>query len=147
MQYATQQDMIDAFGEEEIIRLTDTAAAPGVIDAAAVTRAIERVSADIDAWVAQRYPHQFDPVPRLLVGLACDMARYRLCGIGGRIPSDEVRDRHKDAVGMLKMIAAGDVKFGTDNAGSPVSPAAEVRVASASAGRSRLSDALRDYPQ
>lgn len=146
MQYATQQDMIDSFGEEELIRLTDTNDAPGVIDDAAVSRALDRVSADIDAYVAQRYPQPFEVIPRLLVGIACDMARYRLCGIGGRLMSDEVRDRHKDAVAMLKLIAAGDVKFGVDVQDNPIEPLPGVQTTQVMSS-SVLAEGLRDYPQ
>ena len=77
---------------------------------------------------------------------ACDMARYRLCGIGGRLMSDEVRDRHKDAIAMRKLIAAGDVKFGADvqdNLVEPVSSVQSTRVTSSSV----LAEGLQDYPQ
>lgn len=143
MLYATTQDMIDSFGEEELIRLTDMPAAPGVIDMAALGRALDRASAEIDGYVASRYPQPFSPVPRILIGVACDLARYRLMGVGGRLVSDEGRDRHKDAIKLLGMIADGKVKLGADATGEVTEFRDGVQFVARS---SVLADALRDFP-
>lgn len=143
MLYATRQDMIDTFGEEEIIRLTDSNAEPGVINDVPLNAALSRASVEIDGYVASRYPKPFDPVPTILVGIACDLARYRLCGAGGRLVTDEMRDRHKDAISLLKMIARGEVKLGADPTGTVVEPRNSVQF---KPGTSQLGDALRDYP-
>lgn len=140
--YATRQDMIDTFGEDEVARLTDTHAEPGVIDDATLLRSLERSSADIDGYVSTRYPRPFLEIPRLLIGICCDMARYRLCGTGGRLVTDEVRDRHKDAIKLLGMVASGQVKLGQDVADQPVDWGGGVQ---RTPGSTVLADALKDY--
>jgi len=112
--YATQQDLIDAIGEDELIRLSDTRANPGVIGADLVARALDRASVDIDARLSARYPKPFAAIPRVLVGICCDMAVYRLCGTEGRVMTDEIRDQYREALKLLALIANGEVKLGAD---------------------------------
>lgn len=140
--YATRQDMIDSFGEDEVVRLTDTRDEPGVIDDATLLRALERTSVDIDGYISTRYPRPFPETPRLLIGVCCDMARYRLCGTGGRLVTEEVRDRHKDAIKLLGMVASGQVKLGLDVVDQPVDWGGGVQ---RTQGSTVLADALKDY--
>lgn len=140
--YATRQDMIDTFGQDEVIRLSASYDEPGTIDDAVLTRALERASVDIDAYVSSRYPRPFPEIPRVLIGICCDLARYRLCGTGGRIESDEVRDRHRDAVKLLGMVADGRVKLGQDVTDKPVDWGQGVQRIP---GDPTLSEALKGY--
>lgn len=142
MNYATKQDMIDAFGEDEVVRLTDAYVAPGVIDEATLTRALDRASDRINGFVSARYPQSFENIPKLLIGICCDLVRYDLSGTGNRIMSDEVRDRKSDAYKLLGMIADGRVKMGLDVAEQPVDWGPGVQRI---AGDSSLSNALEDY--
>ena len=140
--YATSQDMIDTFGEAEVIRLTATYEEPSLVDTETLNRALERSSIDIDAYLSSRYPRPFAAIPRVLIGICCDLARYRLCGTGGRVESDEVRDRHRDAIKLLGMIADGKVKLGQDVADEPVDWGQGVQRIT---GDSSFSDVLKDY--
>lgn len=140
--YATRQDMIDAFGEAEVIRLTASYEEPDVVDDGALDRALERASVEIDAYISARYPRPFTRIPRLLIGLACDMARYRLTGTGGRLVSDEVRDRHRDAIKLLGMVADGRVKIGQDVENKPVDWGQGVQRLP---GRSGFSDVMEGF--
>ena len=112
MSYATQQDMVDRFGEVEVINLTDRADPPaGVIDADVLARALDDAADEIDAYVGNRHPLPLVSVPRVLVRVACDVTRYRLsddCGV----LTEEVEYRYKDAVRFLRDISAGRVSLG-----------------------------------
>lgn len=112
MTYATQQDLIDRYGEEEIVQLTDRADPPqGAIDATAVTRALEDASHEIDGYLAARYTLPLTTTPQVLVRLACDIARYRLYDDRA---TEAVTQRYRDAVRFLEAIARGQVNLGLD---------------------------------
>jgi len=114
MSYATKQDMIDRFGEEEILAITDIANPPaGVIDDDRLTKALDDADAEINSYIATRITTPVTPVSRQLVNLACAIARYRL--------SDPARDRirtdYEDARTFLRAVGAGSASLG-DNATS-----------------------------
>lgn len=140
--YATREDMIAVFGEDALIGLTGTYDAPDVISEPRLASAIDRASLIIDGVISARYPAGLDRMPRLLSTLCCDLARYDLCGTGGRLMTDEVRDRKTDAYKLLGMIADGRVKLGLDAAGETVDWGEGVQRVP---GDTTLSDALRDY--
>lgn len=108
MSYAALSDFVAAFGEREATELTDVAGA-GVPDAAVYAAAAADVDAEIDGYLSGRYVLPLAPVPRLVVRIACDMARYRLWR---EQASDEVRRRFEDARRLLEAIAAGRVRIG-----------------------------------
>ncbi|WP_435100827.1 gp436 family protein [Arhodomonas sp. AD133] len=103
MAYASVQDLIDRFGEDELIELTDTERT-GQVDQAQVETALEEASAEIDALIRRRYSVPVSPAPALLRRLCADIARYHLDAIGGR---EHVAKRRNDAVKRLESIAAG----------------------------------------
>lgn len=143
MLYATLSDMIDAFGERELIQLSDRAN-DGVINEQAIERALERASADIDGymgWLQAKSINASEQALTVLRGLCCDMARYRLAGSDGRLVTDEMRDRHKDAIGMLKMIAKGEIKLMSVDEQAPAQQDRVMRLS----GQSRIARALEDY--
>lgn len=113
MSYATPQDMLARFGERELIQLSDPLAS--VPDDVKITQALEDASAEIDAYLQGRYALPLANVPTVLPRLACDIARYRLWEDKS---SEEVRDRYKDAVRMLEMIAKGVIDLGQPGDGS-----------------------------
>lgn len=105
MPYATLQDLIDRFGEDELIALTDRADPPaGAIDAEVVAAALASADAQIDGYVGSRYDLPLTATPPLLNDLACDLARYRLFK---DIPTEVVIKNHDDAMKTLRDIAAG----------------------------------------
>lgn len=117
MTYATQQDMIDRFGEPEIIQLTDNGPTrTGAIVVDALTRAFEDADAEINGYLAGRYTLPLASTPRVILGIACDMARYRL--YTDAVP-EVVARRYKDAVALLGNISKGVVSLGLDAAGVP----------------------------
>jgi len=116
MPYATQQDMVDRFGEVEIINLTDRADPPaGVIDADVLDRALTDAADEIDAYVGARHPLPLVSVPPVLARVACDVTRYRLsddCGV----LTEEVENRYKNALRFLRDVSAGRVNLGASSA-------------------------------
>ena len=110
--YATPADMVSLFGEREVIALSDRALA-GAIDAAVLADALEQAAAEIDAYLAGRYALPLARVPRLLMRICCDIARYRLCGNDTQ-ETEPVRNRYKDAHRMLTEIQRGALTLGLD---------------------------------
>jgi phage gp36-like protein len=105
MSYATQQDLSDRFGADELAGLTDRAGS-GEIDAAVVARALSDATELVNGYLAKRYALPLSVAPDRLTGLVCDLARYALYTVD---PPDVVKDRRKDAIAWLRDIAAGVV--------------------------------------
>jgi len=115
MTYATQADLETRFGAAEILQLADRDG-DGSADSGVVAGALAEASAEIDAYLAGRYPLPLAPTPGVLVRLACDIARYRLYT---DVVPEAVRKRYEDARRLLEGIAAGRVSLGL-----PAPPAA-----------------------
>lgn len=137
MAYATQQDLVERFGTQELAQLTDPAA--GVtIDAVAVSRALGDADAEIDSYLGARYALPLAAVPAVLVRVAADIARYYLWDDAA---PDTVRERYKAAVALLKQLAGG----ATVLAGTPgLEPAAGSIAVQVSARTRQFGDALLD---
>lgn len=123
--YATQQHMVDRFGLAEIVQLTDVAEpATGGVVTSVLNRALEDADAEINGYLAARYVLPLSATPTLVVGLACDIARYRLYSDA---VTETVEKRYKAAVRMLENIASGKISLGLDssNAPAPVSDAVQ----------------------
>ncbi|MBP5857290.1 DUF1320 domain-containing protein [Marivibrio halodurans] len=127
MSYATQQDMIDRFGEGELLALADRDG-DGTIDAAMVERALADAAGLIDSYIGARYALPLVAVPSQLTSAACDVARWRLYTDA---PHERVESAYKAAVAWLKDIQAGradldadGIEPAADSAGAPVHQAA-----------------------
>lgn len=121
MSYATRQSMIARFGEGEVIALTDRDHL-GVIDDQVLDGGLEEADAEIDPYLQPKYVLPLPIVPRIIVGMACDIARYRLCG-GAVTETEEVRNRYKDALKFLERVSRGEISLGldaTNHAAKPV---------------------------
>jgi phage gp36-like protein len=113
--YATRQDLIDRFGEEEIRQLTDRALpAAGVINDTVVNRALADADGDINAAVRRRYTLPLATIPSELVRVACNLARYYLYDDRA---GEEVTRRFQDEKKFLAAIADGSMTLGVDAAG------------------------------
>lgn len=126
MPYCTQADLVDRFGEDELLALArdETGTA---IDTAVVERACDDASGEIDGYVsAAGYPVPLSPVPRIVIANACDIARYRLYD---EHASDQVQKRYDDAVKFLRSVSRGDVKLGIST-GPASSSAGDVQMQS-----------------
>ena len=130
MPYCTQQDLEARFGAQELIQLTDRAAA-GAIDTAVLGQAIADADAQIDRKLRGRYAVPINPPPAELVPIACDLARYYLYGFK---PPQEVKDRFDAALAELRdyakginvLAVAGTNSSATQDAGISVQTPAQV---------------------
>lgn len=108
MPYATLADLVARFGEQELIDQTDRASGTNV-DTAVVARVLDDAGATIDGYLTGRYALPLPSVPPLLVGLCCDLARYALYPDAA---PEMVKDRHQNALRVLREIAAGTLQLG-----------------------------------
>jgi phage gp36-like protein len=126
MAYASTQDMVARFGLREVIAITDRENT-GDVDETVLAPALAEATAEIEGHLAARYSLPLENVPLLVVGLCCDIARYRLSG-ADVLETDPTRNRYRDAVRMLELIGAGKVSLGLDQAGQPAPTSGTVRI-------------------
>ncbi len=110
MPYVTQQQLVDRFGDEELIQLTDRANT-GAIDTVVLNQAIADAGAEIDGYIGGRYQLPLTTVPPILALYAGDIVRYRLYDDAAR---DEVRKRYEDAIRFLRLVGEGKLRLGAD---------------------------------
>ncbi|WP_321821211.1 MULTISPECIES: DUF1320 domain-containing protein [unclassified Burkholderia] len=118
--YATVEFMTKRFGQREVIALSDREQT-GEVDSTVLADALDEASAEIDTYLAGRYALPLDPQPKMLAGICCDIARYRLCG-GETVMTEEIDKRYKAAIAFLKLVASGDVTLGSTTTGSVTQP-------------------------
>lgn len=106
MSYATQADLIERYGTEEITEVSGDGS--GTLDSVRVTRALTDAEAEIDASLVGRYALPLAEVPPLLKRLACELAREGL--YLGPAPK-HIEERAKQARVLLASIAAGKMRF------------------------------------
>ncbi len=142
MAYVTQQDLVDRFGQTDLIRLTDrTNKPPTTINATTVDRAIGDASALIDSHLAKAYALPLTAVPDILVKVAADIAFYFLHGkaAGDDKDSPLVRD-YNNALRWLENVSRGLVVL--DAAGIAPDQAGGGAVKATTPGRRFTRDSL-----
>ena len=107
MTYATESDLVERFGFEELAQRTNRVDGSS-IDTVVLGRALADADAEINGYLATRYSLPLSSTPAVLVRLAADMARYQLCA--DKVP-ESVRQRYVDAVLVLKRLATGEVQL------------------------------------
>ncbi len=125
--YATQQDLIDRFGLEELVRLTNPAArAATTVNAQRLDQALADAKAEIDARLAGRYALPLPSKPEILTRLACDLARYFLFDGSNQRPTEQAQKRYDDAIAYLNKLATGaiNLSLAQDQTPPPVAGAA-----------------------
>lgn len=120
MAYATQQDLVDRFGDTELVQLSDRLdPQTGTINATIVAKALADAGELIDGYLANRYRVPVAaPVPAILLQLAADIARYKL---HVNEPPDLVRKNYEDALKRLKEIGEGSFVLQAAGAEAPES--------------------------
>lgn len=109
MAYATQQDIIDRYGEDEL-HLVGDQDNDGVLNQAESDRvdtALEDASAMADAYLRSRYDLPLDSTPVELKRAVVDIAMYELSS-NAAVMSEEREKRRDRAVNFLKSISRGD---------------------------------------
>lgn len=109
MPYATEQQLVDRFGEGRIIALTDRGVVPmGVIDTAVLARALADSDAMIDGYLAGRYALPLASTPPLVADIAQAIALWKLHTTE---PEAKVKADYDAAVRTLREIAQGIVQL------------------------------------
>lgn len=111
MTYATKQDLVDRFGERELLQLTDrTNVPPSVVDDVVVGKALADADAMIAGYVGKPYQLPLSVVPPVLTKIGADLARYYLHGEAA--DKDSVVTRNFNlALAWLKDVARGVVSI------------------------------------
>lgn len=119
MSYATLQQLIDRYGRDMLVALTDRLDPPaGAIDEEIVARALSGADALIDGYLAGKYALPLAVTPPVLVPIAQALAIYDLHVTE---PEKKVQNDYDNAVKRLAEIAKGVIQL-TDAAG--IEPAA-----------------------
>lgn len=111
--YATQQDMIDRLTQDTVESLAWDGE-NGVIDSAAVDRALSDAADEIDARLTKRYQLPLTSVPSLLTRVAVNLAAYHLAN--GTTVSDSIKERYSQGIKLLESIAKGTADLGLPDA-------------------------------
>lgn len=110
MPYCTLQNLIDRFGEAELLSLTDIND-DGIVDATVINVSIDDASVLIDSYI----PLDTDKVlnAQNLTRVCADIARYYLYD---NDVLDVVEQRYKDAIKWLEMVSKGVILLAKDAA-------------------------------
>jgi phage gp36-like protein len=127
MSYATQADMIERFGERDLIALTNrpgSSASPPTIDEARLQSALKDAEDLINGYLGKRFSLPLNPLPSLAVRWSCDLARWFLQPISA---PEQVKANYERTLEELKDAAAGELSLGVpENESGSWSGAAEI---------------------
>ena len=124
MTYATQTDLEDAFGADELTQLLTP---HGFADTAVLAAALARADGLINSYLAGRYLVPLTPVPAVVLGMAVDLTRYFL--YDDAVP-ERVRVAYEDAIAWLKDVARGTVTLGLPPETTPAGTGSGVAITS-----------------
>lgn len=116
--YCTQQNLIDRYGQSELVQLTDRPERldpgnAGAIDPAIINDAIARAEARINRYLTAFLP--LESVPDDISQIACDFARYFLYK---DMPTDHVRKQYDDGISYLEKVAGGKIPLAPGSSGT-----------------------------
>ncbi|MCG3130181.1 MAG: hypothetical protein FLDDKLPJ_00930 [Phycisphaerae bacterium] len=143
MTYAAKQDLIDRYGNGEIVQLADrTNVPPTTIDDTIVNRALEDADATINGYLAARYTLPLSSVPPLVKRLACEIARYHLYE---EAAPERVQRAYEAAIKLLQDISKGVASLGLDAAGTDPVPSTGGEPVFTDTERTFTRDTLADF--
>lgn len=120
MNYATQQDIIDRYGENLLWTIA-TLPADEVnderLDDVGIEKALSDASSECDVYLNARYEMPLPTTPPVLLGCCVDIAVYNLAT--GPAQSDDITKRYDRAVKLLERIAKGTADLGLPKAQKP----------------------------
>lgn len=127
MSYCTLQDLIDTYGEQDIVQLSDRVNMPATtIDETVIATAIRDADAEINTHLAGRHPLPLASVPVILTRIACDLAWYNL--------HTHVDENHPAALAYKRRLkqldgfSTGKLNLGLDAANAPAPTSDTVQV-------------------
>lgn len=125
--YTTQQQMIDRFGQAELIQLTDRDGTAGAIVAAVLDAAGVAADAIIDTHLSGRYQLPLASVPTVLISIGADLRRFNLYDDAA---PEQITKRYDEAMKLLRAIAKGEISLGLTAAGDAPGPAGTAQMES-----------------
>ena len=113
MSYIEYADLVNEFGQDEVKQLLDRNR-DNRQDKDVMEENIAFAEAMINDYLRSsgRYPSPLPNVPRSLIGIACDITRYRLYD---NEPTELVKERYEQALMYLKDIARGLIVLAIDD--------------------------------
>lgn len=118
MPYATSDDMVARFDEAQLIKVASvTVDDEDTLDTDKIERAIAGADAIINLHVRGRYTVPLSPIDPEILGISCDIARYKLYGDATNAP-EAAKDAYEAAMAMLVAIRDGKATLTAEAAGS-----------------------------
>ncbi|EAS3866634.1 DUF1320 domain-containing protein [Salmonella enterica] len=112
MLYASAQDMRDRYSNlDDLLRQPRT----DDLNERKLTQALNDAGALADSYLSAKYTLPLAVVPQVLVQHCCAIAFYYLCD---QQPSDQARDRYREALTWLREVKNDSIPVGVDEAGS-----------------------------
>ena len=111
MSYCDIDDLQEQISEDELIGLSDDAAA-GAVDDDVISRAIADADAVVDVYCHERYTVPLTPVPAMIRRVSVDIAIYNLYSRRDDSAPETRQDRYKEALRFLEKVAAGKIGLG-----------------------------------
>lgn len=125
MTYATKPQLVDLYGEDELIQLTDREQpGTGAVVDAVLDRALATADGIVDGYVGTRYPVPLAVVPAVVASIAASITRWSLYG---RTVPDAVDAAYKESMRQLRDIADGRMTLGVPAGAEPKKPTADVQ--------------------
>ncbi len=112
MSYATPQDIINRYSNQDLVQLTNEDPTATSINTALLQQALDDASAEIDGYLGARFVLPLTDPPTVLDRLATDIAMYRVQSLRPIHDLADARKRYDDAIGMLIRVAAGELTLG-----------------------------------
>ena len=108
--YATQQDIIDIYGQDALTVAADRDG-DGVADPGVADEALTQATAEMDSYIGKKYDLPLPSTPAVLVPKCVDIAIYRMSQSPAAL-TDEIKDRYEKAIAWLRDLARGLVVLG-----------------------------------
>lgn len=144
--YLSAQEFIDRFGEREAVQLTAEASST-TVNTTRLTQGIVDAEGVVNGYLARRFRVPLLDAstmqivePDLIKRLTGDIARYMLCSTNGVRETEAIRNRYKDAVSDLDLIAIGKLSMGVEAALASSSSAPPAGATSVRAGSRMFGD-------
>jgi phage gp36-like protein len=112
MSYATPDDIIARYPSRDLIQLTNEDPALTTVNTAALQRALDDASAEIDGYLEGRFALPLADPPAVLNRLACDIAMYRLQALRPLHDLADARQRSLERGNQTQEAARGNVTLG-----------------------------------
>lgn len=125
MSYASRQQMLERYGQDELVQLTDRdQPGTGAIVEAVLERALQVADGVVDGYVGTRYPVPLTLVPPVISTIAAALARWTLYG---RVKPEAVESEFREAMRQLRDLADGRMTLGVPAGDEPRKPTADVQ--------------------